>query len=224
MGLPTVSMGLLGLMMTPLQAATLLVVPTLLSNIWQLATGPDVRGLVARLNTAMIAMAAGTPLGVAFLTSTSPLVPMALGGVLVLYGVVGLITPHFAVPPNHERWASPLIGLLSGIINGATGISAMPLVPYLNSLKLSRDELIQALGLMFTVSIVALTLCLVWTGDLHVQVVGASTLALIPVFIGMWAGQAIRRRLHADTFRSWFFIGLIALGGYMAIRAAAQLV
>jgi uncharacterized protein len=83
--------------------------------------------------------------------------------------------------------------------------------------------LIQALGLMFTVSIVALTICLVWTGDLHFQVLGTSTLALLPVFVGMFAGQAIRRRLHADTFRKWFFVGLIALGGYMATRAAAQL-
>jgi hypothetical protein len=51
----------------------------------------------------------------------------------------------------------------------------------------------------------------------------ASALALIPVFGGMSLGQAIRVRLHADAFRKWFFVGLIVLGGYSAIRALVHL-
>ncbi len=35
LGLPTVSIGLLGLLMTPAQAAAILVVPSLVTNIWQ---------------------------------------------------------------------------------------------------------------------------------------------------------------------------------------------
>jgi uncharacterized membrane protein YfcA len=222
MGLPTVSMGLLGLMMTPLQAATLLVVPTLLSNVWQFAAGPSVRPLAVRFVWLMITMAIGTAIGIGFLASTSPLVPMALGSVLAIYGFVGLFAAHFVVPVAHERWLSPAIGLISGVVNGATGISAIPLVPYLNSLGLTRDELIQALGLLFTASIIALSACLAWTGHLHVESMGTSALTCIPVFIGMFAGQAIRTKLHADTFRRWFFFGLIVVGGYMVLRAGLQ--
>ena len=36
MGLPTVAMGLLGLLMPPQAAAALLVLPSLLTNLWQL--------------------------------------------------------------------------------------------------------------------------------------------------------------------------------------------
>ena len=39
MGLPTVSIGLLGLLLTPAQAAAILVVPSLATNIWQFAAG-----------------------------------------------------------------------------------------------------------------------------------------------------------------------------------------
>jgi uncharacterized membrane protein YfcA len=219
MGLPTVSMGLLGLMMSPLQAATLLVVPTLLSNVWQLSVGPSLRPLSMRFVWLMITMALGTAIGIGFLTSTSPLVPMALGAVLAIYGLVGLFAAHFVVPAAHERWLSPAIGLISGVVNGATGISAIPLVPYLNSLGLTRDELIQSLGLLFTASIIALSACLAWTDHLHVESMSASALTCIPVFIGMVAGQAIRTKLHADTFRRWFFIGLIVIGVYMAGKA-----
>ena len=40
MGLPTVAMGLLGLLMPPQAAAALLVLPSLLTNLWQLLAGP----------------------------------------------------------------------------------------------------------------------------------------------------------------------------------------
>src|SRR5262247_2309149 len=39
LGLPTVSIGLLGLLMTPAQAAAILVVQSLVTNIWQAAVG-----------------------------------------------------------------------------------------------------------------------------------------------------------------------------------------
>lgn len=87
----------------------------------------------------------------------------------------------------------------------------MPLVPYLNSIGLPREALIQAT-------------CLAWTGHFAIASAGASTLALLPVFAGMYAGQLVRLRLHADAYRKWFFIGLLALGAYSMIRATLQLV
>ncbi|MDR6287867.1 putative membrane protein YfcA [Inquilinus ginsengisoli] len=49
LGLPTVAMGLLGLAMAPAQAAALLVVPSLVTNLWQLFAGPRFGGLLRRL-------------------------------------------------------------------------------------------------------------------------------------------------------------------------------
>ena len=41
LGLPTVSMGLLSLVMAPAKAASLLIVPSFVTNVWQLAAGPS---------------------------------------------------------------------------------------------------------------------------------------------------------------------------------------
>lgn len=49
MGLPTVAMGLLGLLMPPQAAAALLVLPSLLTNLWQLLAGPALAQIVRRL-------------------------------------------------------------------------------------------------------------------------------------------------------------------------------
>ena len=114
---------------------------------------------------------------------------------------------------------SPVIGFATGVVNGATGVSVMPLVPYLTSIGLQREALIQSMGLVFMVAMLALAACLAWTGHFRIASAGASTLALLPVFVGMFAGQLVRVRLHADAYRKWFFIGLIGLGASSVIRA-----
>ena len=43
LGLPTVSMGLLTLVMAPAKAASLLIVPSFLTNVWQWTAGPSFR-------------------------------------------------------------------------------------------------------------------------------------------------------------------------------------
>ena len=224
MGLPAVSLGLLSLAMPPVEAATLIVVPTLLTNAWQFFNGPQPFALLARLATLLGGVMFGTALGIGFLTgANTALVSLCLGGVLILYALVGLKAARFDVSSRVERWTSPLIGLMTGTVNGATGVSVMPLVPYLNSIGLQRDVLIQAMGLVFMVAMLALSGCLAWTGHLKVASAGASTLALVPVFAGMYLGQLVRLRLHADQFRRWFFFGLFALGGYSVLRALWQM-
>jgi uncharacterized membrane protein YfcA len=224
MGLPAVSLGLLNLFMPPVEAATLIVIPTLATNAWQFLTGPARNAMSARFATLLIGVALGTAVGIGFLTgSNTALVSLSLGGVLILYALVGVSSARLHVPASAESWMSPAIGLATGIVNGATGVSVMPLVPYLNSIGLERDALIQAMGLVFMVSMLSLALCLAWTGHLQVASAGASALALIPVFAGMGVGQVVRMRLPADQFRLWFFVGLLALGGYSALRALVQL-
>ena len=46
LGLPTVAMGMLGLAMLPAQAAALLIIPSTVTNLWQLAFGGHLRGLL----------------------------------------------------------------------------------------------------------------------------------------------------------------------------------
>lgn len=106
-------------------------------------------------------------------------------------------------------------------MTGATGVGAVPLAPYLSSLDLDKDEIVQALGLAFTVSMLALALGLALEGKFHAAVAGGSLLALLPALAGMALGQHIRERMSAAAFRRWFFAGLLTLGVYMVVRALA---
>ncbi len=220
LGLPTVAMGLLSLIMAPAAAAALLVIPSLTTNFWQLFSGPKLAVLLRRLAPMMVAILAGTALGINVLTgSSASLATAALGAILALYGVFGLTVRGFTVSPRAERWLSPLVGLVTGVITGATGIFAIPAVPYLHSLELPKDELIQALGLSFTVSTIGLAAALTAVGKYQLVAAGNSLLAVVPALLGMHLGRLVRDKLPPEAFRRWFFIGLVALGLYMLLRA-----
>jgi len=220
MGLPVVAMALLGLVMPPAEAASLMVVPTIVTNIWQLYAGPRFGAVARRFATMMVAICAGMPLGIGLLIHGAH-ATVALGAVLVAYGAIGLIAPQFAIPNRAERWCSPLVGLVTGAVTGATGVGAVPLAPYLSSLDLDKEEMIQALGLAFTVSMLALAVGLALEARFHLAVAGGSLLALLPALAGMALGQRIRERMSATAFRRWFLAGLLALGVYMVVRALA---
>ena len=123
------------------------------------------------------------------------------------------------MPARAEAWLSPLIGLLTGLITGATGVFVIPAVPYLNSLGLHKDDLIQALGLSFTVSTLALAAALGFGGHYPLVAAVDSLVAVLPALAGMWLGTRLRHRLPPQAFRRWFFVGLVVLGGYMLARA-----
>ena len=91
-------------------------------------------------------------------------------------------------------------------------------MPYLQALGLEKNDLVQALGLSFTVSTVALAAGLASRGAWRLDDLALSTLAIAPALVGMAAGQVIRERVSPETFRRWFLIGLLVLGADMALR------
>lgn len=221
MGLPTVAMGLLSLVMPPVQAAALLVVPSLVTNVWQWLAAPGSVRVLQRFAAMMVAIALGTFVTIGLLTgSDGAIANITLGAVLAIFGVIGLRAPQWVIPARFEPLLSPVIGFLTGLLTGATGIFVIPAVPYFNSLGLDKEQLIQVLGMSFTVSTLALAAGLVTAGKFEVAVAGTSLLALLPAIGGMWLGQRIRNRLQPEVFRRWFLVALIVLGSYMVARAS----
>ncbi|VVO08658.1 sulfite exporter TauE/SafE family protein [Pseudomonas fluorescens] len=218
LGLPTIAMGLLGLAMLPAQAAALLIIPATVTNVWQLAFGGHLSGLVKRLWPMLLAIFIGTAAGTLWLGIDGGYgVVRALGAALLLYALSGLFLPTLQVNAGTEGWLGPLCGVLTGIITSATGVFVIPAVPYLQALGLSKDELVQALGLSFTVSTLALAAGLLWRGALGGGELSASLLALMPALLGMLLGQWLRQRISAVLFKRVFFIGLGVLGGHLLI-------
>lgn len=219
LGLPTIAMGLLGLVMAPAQAAALLLLPSFATNLWQALAGRTLLPLLLRLWPMLFAVCVGTWAGADLMTTDARLATGGLGLALIAYALWGMAAPQMALPQRHELWVGLLAGVTTGFITAATGVFVLPAVPYLQALRLEKDDLIQALGLSFTISTLALAANLAHGGHLGLQVAGTSLLMLLPALAGMAAGQWIRNRIRPAAFRICFFAGLLLLGGYLLLRS-----
>lgn len=167
----------------------------------------------------MVSIVLGTVAASSILVSDSGRWTTAgLGAALEIYASFTLLARQLSVPVRLEKWLQPLVGLATGAVTGGTGVFVIPAVPYLQALGLSKDDLIQALGLSFTVSTVALAVGLTWRGAFQLDDLAMSSFAIAPAMAGMWWGQVIRQRVSPPAFRRWFLICLLLLGAELTLR------
>lgn len=222
LGLPAVSMGLLTLVISPFQAAALLIIPSMVTNIWQLFAEGHVIRLIRRFWMLLLGIIVGSVWSI-FPTlghSTTHFQSEALlGAMLALYGAYGLFAKNMPNLAPYEKYLSPIVGYLGGALTVATGVVLIPVVPYVQSLQLKRDDLVQTLGLAFTVSTCCLAVFLhlnpVENTPINYQL---SLIALIPALMGMWLGKKIRYRIPEQKFRKVFFCGLVVFGVYSVLH------
>lgn len=222
MGLPTVTMGVLGLLMPPAEAAALIVIPSLVTNIWQFLSGRHRLVLLRRTWPMLLTICLATWMAAGAITGADAGNAAAwLGIALIVYAATGLARLRLSVPRQHEFWLSPAIGALTGVVTGATGVFVMPAAPYLQALGFDKDDLVQVLGLSFTTSTLALAAGLASRGAFQIADAGASLLGTAPALLGMGIGQMIRASVQPTTFRQVFFIALFCLGIDLVARSIA---
>jgi len=135
------------------------------------------------------------------------------------YGLLGLSGRRWRVAANAERWLGPLTGVCTGLLSGASGVLVIPVVPYLQALDLEKDDLVQAMGMAFTASTLALATLLSAHGNWQPAAAGASLLAVLPAACGMYLGQRLRESMRPALFRRCFFIALLLLGAHLGRQA-----
>lgn len=214
LGLPTVAMSLLGLWMPPVQAASMLIVPSLATNVAQ-CRGPYLRQLVVRLWPGWLAIAVVTVAAPGFGVDDMVSARRWLGAILIAYGAWGLWRPMLPDLSASQPWLSALAGAATGAVTASTAVFVLPWVPYLQSLRLGKDALVQALGLSFTVATLALAVRVQallpmawWSASGAVAV----SLALAAALAGLNLGEALRGRLAGPAFQKALFLVFIALG------------
>jgi uncharacterized membrane protein YfcA len=215
MGLPTLAMSLLGLWMPPVQAAAMLVVPSLVTNVAQ-CRGPHLRRLAARLWPGWLTIAIVTIAAPGFGgTASTESAKRWLGAILIAYGAWGLWRP--ALPDFSARgmWVSAAAGAATGLVTALTAVFVLPWAPYLQTLRLQKDEMVQALGLSFTVATVALAVRVqasappAWLSASWALTVCS---ALAGALAGLKLGEMLRGRLAGPAFQKALFGVFIALG------------
>lgn len=215
LGLPTIAMGMLGFILGPAQAAALLLVPSFVTNLVQMGPPAAALTMARRLWPMLLGVVLGTALG-GWLWGGfgGRLGAVLLGVALMVYGLLGLM----AWRPSWPARVGFPVGLATGVLTAATGVFVLPVVPWLQAQGLTKEGMVRALGLSFTVSTLALGGLLGGSGLLEGGLLLASLLALAPALLGQWLGARLRHALPEARFRRVFFLGLAGLGAAIALR------
>ena len=224
LGLPTVSMGLLAVTMQPSHALAIVIVPAIITNIWQTFVGPYLRDIIRRLWPLMLGTVIGIWLNAGMLTGPyARYGSIVLGMLLVIYAVISLSKFSFSVARSNEKWIGGIVGVVTGVVSAATGVQVIPSMPFMQAIGMEKDELVQALGVFFTVATIALAFNITASGLLTAATALPGAVAMVASFAGMFIGQAVRTRMQPDVFRRWFLIAMIFLGLYLAGNALVKL-
>ncbi len=112
-GLPTFSLPILALGLGLKEGIALMVIPAIVTNVWQGLVGGQLVALTRRLGTFLIATVIGSWAGAASLAGSDALLLSGVLGIfLFLYSVYSLATPQIPAPGRAENtcrrlWAAP---------------------------------------------------------------------------------------------------------------------
>ena len=210
-----IGMGLLAVTMQ--HALAIVIVPAVVTNVWQTFVGPYLRDIIRRLWPLMVGTVVGIWLNAGMLTGPyARYGTIVLGMLLVIYAIVGLSKFSFSVARSDEKWIGGIVGLITGVVSAATGVQVIPSMPFMQAIGMEEDELVQALGVFFTVATLGLAFNLTSAGLLTAATALPGAVAMAAAFAGMFIGQAVRSRMQPEAFRRWFLRAMILLGLYLA--------
>ncbi len=200
-GLPIVAVPVLASFFDVPFAIAMMVVPTVVTNIWQLWQFRGERvglgWLGGMCGLAAVGIVAGTWL-LARLPADALGIALAL--VVVAYIALRLARPHWRIPPAVAARAAPAVGFVSGLLQGATGISAPVSITFLSSIGLGRTGFVFAISALFVSFSAAQVPSLIVAGILTWERLVLSALALVPILLGMPLGGWVAARLSRETF------------------------
>ncbi|MEM1382917.1 MAG: sulfite exporter TauE/SafE family protein [Pseudomonadota bacterium] len=220
LGLPVVVLPVLAVAMSLRDALAIFLLPAIFANLWQATNGPWLGTLVRRMWPFLGAAVLGILAGASVLAgSRSETMALVLGLLLIAYASYALLAPRLPEPGPREVWMSPAAGASAGVLFGMSGLFIIPGILYLETLRMPRDQFVQALGLTFITISLTLALAMARYSLVTVEHVVLAGVGFLPMWAGLWCGTRIRRRISEPQFRKLFFVALIVVGVYLIAKS-----
>jgi uncharacterized protein len=197
--------------LSPAQTAALIVAFGLIVqgiSVWKLRRSV----IPARLLPFLLGGAVGVPVGVELLKWTSPTsLRMGVGLVLIVFSLYSLARPKLG-PAAPSKAGDGAIGVLNGVIGGATGLAGIVVTVWCTLRGWPRDEqraTFQPIG----VAVFLMTgLWLGGAGLVGIDTIGLFAIGLPALLAGTWLGLKLHGHLDEAGFRR-VVLGLLLISG-----------
>jgi len=120
--------------------------------------------------------------------------------------------------PKYEKNLSIIIGFFSGILGGVSTFYAPPIITFLVSLNLEKENFIRTTATMYFLASIPLYSSLIYHGLGNFYDLLFSLVITAPALIGQYFGTKIRVKLSNVIFRKSILVILIIIGFSLLIK------
>ncbi|KAF0675551.1 sulfite exporter TauE/SafE family protein [Profundibacterium mesophilum] len=219
--MPMLMISGLGSVLAPELALAAIILPTLVSNIWQ-----ALRGGLGAARAAFVDHWRYIVIVMLFIMGSAQL--LTLLPAWLLYLILGVPVTGFAIAqlagwspriPAHARRRAELgIGAFAGFMGGMSGVWGPPTVMYLTALDTPKAQQIRVQGVVYGMGSVMLLAAHLRSGVLNAQTLPLSAGLLVPALAGMALGMAFCDRLDQARFKRLTLVVLVVAGANLIRR------
>ena len=209
-GMPTVSISLLSFILDIKIIIALILIPTLVVNIYQLSRGGNFKKIVSETKYFLIFSTLFIFPGAYLLTIiNSNTIILFIAIILLINSALFLFKINFKLPFYNKPITQIFVGAVNGVIIGMTSIYTMPLIFLLQSLNYNKNTTIQFLGIAFFLYPLGQIISFSNFDLISSEIFLNSLIILIPIFFGLFIGQKIRYQISETLFQKFFYIMLL---------------
>ncbi|MCZ7598767.1 MAG: sulfite exporter TauE/SafE family protein [Gammaproteobacteria bacterium] len=156
-GTPLLTVPLMSLVLPPQLTVVLMAAPVLLANGWQAFKAGNSIAVLRRFWPMCVAMLMFTWVGTSVLASIDarPLI-VIIGSLIVTFALIQYARPRYRCPPRLERSAGIAAGMVAGVVGGVSSMFGPPLILFLLSLHLRKNDFVQSISILFLWAVIPL--------------------------------------------------------------------
>jgi len=220
-GMPMILISGMTFVLPPEQALGALIVPTLVTNLWQ-ALRQGIGSALKTIQHFHLFLLCGfvmLVLSAQLVRVLDPRILFALiGGPVALFACLQLAGWRPKVMHRSSR-VDMAIGSFAGFIGGLSGIWGPPTVAYLTAINTPKQDHMRAQGVIYGLGAVALAGAHLQTGVLRAETLPL-TFAILPfALVGLWLGFRVQDRIPQDAFRTATLV-VLTIAGLNLLRRA----
>lgn len=220
LGLPTMAVGLISQFVDARTAIALVMFPMIASNAWQVFRGGKIIATVRSYAWFAAVLALGVwPVTVLAAAVNDRFMQGAVGLIILVFVAVSGLARGLRLPDRHATLGQIGAGATAAVCGALSAVWAPPIVIYLVSRGVDKEEFMRASGVLILVGSIPLCVSYMQQGLLNGPLSLVSALMILPTLMGFTLGELVRRRVSPEAFRI-ALLGVFAVLGLNLLRRA----
>ena len=217
-GMSMFSVPLIAFILPPTKAMMLLCFPVIVTNFIQMDIKRGISNyrFLPMFMTLFLGIIIGGKLILSLNLKTISIIIALTIIIFTLFNFFGLNLKW--LKPKYEKIISIFIGFFSGILGGLSTFYAPPIITFLVSLNLAKENFIRTTATMYFLASIPLYSSLIFHGLGNFYDLLVSLIITAPALLGQYFGTKIRLRLTNAIFRKAILVILIVIGFSLLIK------